>query len=109
MGGEKTSGLASVLWSGGGKGQLLVWVWDKLVVSLSLKEKIIQVHLKADFSVVNLFCFLFFKRFIDLFERERNNRRQGQRKRERESQADSVLSTDPDVGLDFTTLRSDLN
>jgi len=29
-----------------------------------------------------------------------------QRERERESQADSLLSTEPDLGLDPTTLRS---
>jgi len=31
---------------------------------------------------------------------------EGQRERERESQADSALSTEPDAGLDPTTLRS---
>jgi len=31
---------------------------------------------------------------------------EGQREREREFQADSMLSMEPDMGLDLTTLRS---
>ena len=54
-------------------------------------------------------CFLklFFIVFI-ILERERGHEwggAEGQRQRERESQADSMLSLEPDVGLVPTTLR----
>ena len=47
----------------------------------------------------------FFKDFIYLYERERMSRGWG-RGRERESQVDSPLSREPDVGLNPRTLRS---
>ena len=37
----------------------------------------------------------------DLFERERRHEQEGQRGRERESQADSALSAEPDTVLDL--------
>ena len=47
----------------------------------------------------------FLDRFIYLLERERE-REHMSRERERESQAGSALSSEPDVGLQLTTLRS---
>ena len=48
--------------------------------------------------------------FKDLFilerEREQKNLKGNDGQRERESQADSVLSTEPEAGLDLMTLRS---
>ena len=38
--------------------------------------------------------------------REREHKRERQRERERESEADSMLSTEPDIGLNVMTLRS---
>ena len=39
-------------------------------------------------------------------ERERESRGEGQKERERDPQATSMLSTEPDAGLDPTTLGS---
>lgn len=54
-----------------------------------------------------LFIYLFIKY---LFFRERDCMSRGEgcrrRERERESQTDSTVSAEPDVGLDLTTLRS---
>ena len=50
---------------------------------------------------VSFYNFLLFFKKIYLLERE--SREEGQRKMERESQGNSVLSTEPDVGLDLTT------
>jgi len=49
--------------------------------------------------------------FKDVFISEREHELEGQRQgekgeRERETQADAVLSAEPDAGLDLTTLRS---
>ena len=49
---------------------------------------------------------LSFGRFIYFGDEEREHKQEGQREKERESQADSTLSMEPDVGLDLTTLRS---
>ena len=46
----------------------------------------------------------FFLRFI--YFRARGHKQKEQKKRERESQAESALSIEPDVGLDRTSLRS---
>ena len=43
-----------------------------------------------------------FKKYLFILERE------GQRERERETQADSMLSVEPNAGLYLTTLRSPL-
>ena len=50
------------------------------------------------FELWNL-CFLF-------FERVREKESTGERKRERESQAHTTLSSEPDMGLHLTTVRS---
>ena len=44
--------------------------------------------------------------FIYFRERERQHEWEGQRERKRESQADFMLSTEVDTGLDFRILRS---
>ena len=56
-------------------------------------------------SVCTLLLLLFFKDFIYLFDRERSQvgREAG---REREREAGSPLSREPDVGLNPRTLRS---
>ena len=51
---------------------------------------------------INLFIIYLLKRFIW----ERDHEQEGQREREREIQADSMLSAEPDMGLDLKTLRS---
>jgi len=49
----------------------------------------------------------FFKSFYFIYLREREHEQgEGQRERETESLADSVLSMEPDMGLDPTTLRA---
>lgn len=63
------------------------------------------------FSVTMNFI-LFFKRSINLRERERTRQtdnesgKEEQRERERETLAESVLSLEPDARLDITTLKS---
>ena len=49
--------------------------------------------------------------FVIFFLKERESERaqadeKGQRERERESQTGSTLSTEPDAGLDLTTMKS---
>ena len=64
----------------------------------------------SSLSVANLklFPFLFLKDFIYLFEtrQESEHEQGGGAKGEREGEADSPLSRDPDLGLNPRTLRS---
>ena len=70
--------------------------------------------LSQDVSIKPLFItkketaiLLFFKDFIYLFDRERSQvDGEAGREREREREAGSLLSREPDVGLDPRTLRS---
>ena len=57
------------------------------------------------FPTVTCYYYHFFF-FKGLFILERAHKLEGQRKRERESLKQTVLSKEPDVGLDPTTLRS---
>ena len=54
----------------------------------------------------NLFFFFFFERASEWPSRGGGQSGEGQRDRERQSQAGYTLSTEPDVGQDLTTLRS---
>ena len=49
--------------------------------------------------------YIIFKIYLFIRERESRHEWEGKREREKKSQADSVLSTEPEAGLDLTTLR----
>lgn len=56
---------------------------------------------------MSFYCKLdFFKRFVCLFIREREEKERGGVEEERESQVFSLLSVEPNAGLDPATLRS---
>lgn len=67
---------------------------------------------QIQYGTVNVFSLLYeFILFIYIFVRERGREQasmagKAEGEEERESQADSMLSTEPDLGLDLTTLRS---
>jgi len=54
---------------------------------------------------IHLIKFIFFKDLFIYF-RERECEQEGQMERERESQGDSLLSAEPDTGLELPILRS---
>lgn len=70
-----------------------------------LNFKSIKHKLRIQFlGLTNNIPFFFFFKIFYLRDRESN--REGQRKKEKETQADSTLSMAPDAGLDPMTLRS---
>ena len=96
-------------------------LWFKLNIKLTYKSLIFTgksflldnilkniSHLEQQ-SKITLFLFL----RIYLFFRESTHvhwrRGEGRREREKESQGDSMLNTEPDLGLNLMILKSDLN
>ena len=96
-------------------------MWFKLNIKLTYKSLIFTgksflldnilkniSHLEQQ-SKITLFLFL----RIYLFFRESTpvhwRRGEGPREREKESQGDSMLNTEPDLGLNLMILKSDLN
>ena len=55
----------------------------------------------------SVFTYNFLKKiYLFILDTEREHSQEGQTQRERESQADPVLSVEPNLGLDLMTLRS---
>ena len=95
-----------------------IYLLKKRTKLLNNQSEYLEQHLASEEEMVNewknlfqgggtLFALYFYLCFLKiyLFERE-CEWREGQRERETESQADSLLSTEPATGLDPTTLRS---
>ena len=80
------------------KTHTLSWLWDWTWAVLSSSDALTTVHLPNSY--------LFFLKKIYLFILKREGECGGGAEGERESQADSTLSTEPDMGLGLTTLRS---